>query len=147
MKNNELTSNSEFQPQTKGFTLVEMLLVLVILGLLAAIVYPRVTELGDRARYRAAVVQMGAFKTALESYEIENGNYPKGSRGLYGLAERPAAATNWRRYLDSVPQDPWKNDYLYDSPGAHNPDTYDLSSMGKDGRSGTEDDITNWQQR
>ena len=87
---------------------------------------------------------MAAFKTALAAFEIENGLYPKGSRGLQALVEKPAYAPNWRRYLDDVPQDPWKNDYLYDSPGAHNPDTYDLSSMGRDGRAGTEDDITNW---
>ena len=144
MKTQRFSTHRRFQSRGRGFTLVEMLLVLVILGLLAAIVYPKVGGMGDMVRQRAAKVQIAAFAGALDLFELENGLYPKGNRGLQALVQKPAYATNWRQYLKEIPADPWQNDYMYDSPGKHNLETYDLSSMGKDGRAGTEDDITNW---
>jgi general secretion pathway protein G len=147
MNNIRPTNNSKRGLRARGFTLVEMLLVLVILGLLAAIVYPKIGGLGDRARDQAAKAQISAFGTALDIFELENGLYPKGSRGLQALVQKPAYAANWRQYLKEIPADPWKNDYLYDSPGSHNVETYDISSMGRDSRAGTDDDITNWSNR
>ena len=130
----------------RGFTLVEMLLVLVILGILAAIVYPKVAGRGEQARDTATQTQIATFKTALDAFEVDNGYYPKGKNGLLDLVQKPRDAHNWRGpYLDSIPKDPWQNDYIYDCPGKHNPSSYDIMSMGKDGRSGTEDDIGNWQ--
>jgi general secretion pathway protein G len=124
-----------------------MLLVLVILGVLAAIVYPKVANRGMEARIRSAQVQIAAFKTALDMFEVDNGYYPKGQAGLQALVIRPSDAQNWHGpYLDNIPKDPWQNDYIYDCPGKHN-SSFDIMSMGPDGRAGTEDDIVSWQQQ
>ncbi len=128
----------------RGFTLVEMLLVLVILGVLAAIVYPKVVGRGQEARLQAARTQIASFTTALGAFEVDNGFFPKGKNGLMDLVQKPGTAQNWHQYLDSVPKDPWGNDYVYEYPGRHNPNGFDLSSMGPDGRAGSDDDITNW---
>jgi general secretion pathway protein G len=125
-----------------------MLLVLVILGVLAAIVYPKVAGRSEQARVSAAVTQVAAFKTALEAFEVDNGYYPKGKGGLMDLVQKPRDAQNWHGpYLDSIPKDPWGNEYIYECPGRNNPNSFDLMSMGTDGRAGTDDDITNWQRR
>ncbi len=131
----------------RGFTLVEMLLVLVILGVLAGIVYPNLTKHSLRARLTATKLQLKVFKNAISSFEMDNGHFPQGRNGLLELVQRPRDASNWRGpYLDGpIPKDPWEHDYLYDCPGKHNPDTYDLSSMGPDGVAGNEDDVTSWQ--
>ena len=130
----------------RGFTLVEMLLVLVILGVLAAIVYPKVAGRGEQARVTSTQTQISAFRTALDAFEVDNGFYPRGRSGLMDLVQKPRDAQNWRGpYLDSIPKDPWGNDYIYECPGKHNPSSYDVMSMGLDGRSGGDDDIGNWQ--
>lgn len=130
-----------------AFTLVEMLLVLVIIGTLAAIVVPKLAGRSEQARVTAAHSQIAAFGTALDAFEVDNGYYPKGKDGLNDLLQQPRDAQNWKGpYLksDAVPADPWGNAYLYECPGKHNPSGYDLSSVGPDGRSGTDDDITSW---
>lgn len=117
-----------------GFTLVELLLVLVILGILAAIVIPKFSGRTEQAREQQAVTQISTFKTALDAFEIDTGSYPK---GLIDLIQSPRDAQNWRGpYLqsDTVPKDPWGNDYLYRFPGSHAPAlAYDLSSAGPPG--------------
>jgi general secretion pathway protein G len=129
-----------------GFTLVELLLVLVILGTLAAIVYPKLAGRSEQARITAARTQIAAFSTALDAFEVDNGYYPKGRTGLEDLITQPRDAVNWKGpYLKDIPKDPWGNDYIYEYPGKHNVNGYDLYSMGPDGRENTEDDITNWQ--
>jgi general secretion pathway protein G len=130
----------------RGFTLIELLLVLVILGVLAGIVVPRFGGQTERARETAAQTQISTFRTALDAYEVDMGNYPKGKDGLKELVEQPRNVKNWRGpYLQSaIPKDPWGNDYIYECPGKHNPSTYDVMSMGKDGRVGGDDDVTNW---
>ncbi|MFH1742606.1 MAG: type II secretion system major pseudopilin GspG [bacterium] len=131
-----------------GFTLVEMLLVLVILGTLAAIVLPKFAGRTEQARITAAETQISTFKTVLDAFEVDNGFYPKGSDGLYDLVEEPNNATNWRGpYIENVPNDPWDNPYVYEYPGKHNDRGYDLMSMGPDGRTGGGDDITNWKEK
>lgn len=129
----------------KAFTLVELLLVLVILGVLAAIVVPKFSGRTDDARKTAAQTQISNFSTALDAYEIDTGSYPKGKAGLTDLVQQPRSAVNWKGpYLKEIPNDPWQKPYVYESPGKHNTSSYDLMSMGPDGRAGTDDDITNW---
>ena len=131
----------------KGFTLIELLLVLTILGILAAIVVPKISGRTEEARESAARTQISTFGTALDAFEVDNGYYPKKKTGLMDLIVQPRDSRNWRGpYLkaDAVPKDPWGNDYLYESPGRHNPSSYDLSSAGPDGQPGSADDIANW---
>ena len=129
----------------RGFTLIELLLVLVILGVLAGIVVPRFGGQTKRARETAATTQLSSFKTALDAYEVDVGSYPKGKEGLRELVTAPRNSKNWRGpYIESIPKDPWGNDYIYECPGKHNQNSFDLMSMGEDGRVGGEDDITNW---
>ena len=131
----------------RAFTLIELLLVLVILGILAAIVVPKFSGRTEQARMTAAQAQIATFSTALDAFEIDNGSYPKGKNGLNDLVQQPRDMPNWKGpYLKSdIPNDPWGNPYVYECPGKHNTTGYDLMSGGPDGRTGTEDDITNWQ--
>jgi len=132
----------------QGFTLIELLLVLVILGILAGIVVPKFAGTGERARKTATQTQIAAFSTALDVFEVDNGYYPKGKNGLFDLVQQPRDAQNWHGpYIKEVPKDPWQNEYIYECPGRHNPTSYDLSSVGPDGRAGGDDDITNWQEK
>jgi general secretion pathway protein G len=131
----------------RGFTLVELLLVLAILALLAGLVLPKLAGTGERAKVKAAIAQEDAFKTALNLFEVENGKYPPGKNGLSDLMVKPRYATSeWHKYLDTdaLPLDPWQHPYVYECPGRHNTDSYDLSSAGPDGQLGNEDDINNW---
>jgi len=139
---------SSARARQRGFTLIELLLVLVILGILAAIVVPKFAGRTEQARLTAAQTQISSFGTALDAFEVDNGYYPKGKSGLNDLVQTPRDAQNWRGpYVKEVPKDPWNNDYIYECPGRRNPTSYDLSSAGPDGKSGTDDDITNWQNK
>ena len=145
--NNTSIQYSRSQRAQKAFTLVELLLVLVILGVLAAIVLPKFSGISERSRVTATQTQLSTFKTALDAFEVDMGFYPKGKSGLVDLIQQPRDAKNWHGpYLqsDAIPKDPWGNDYIYECPGRHNPSFYDLYSAGPDGRTGNEDDICNW---
>ena len=128
-----------------GFTLVEMMLVVTIIGILAALVIPKIAGKGEQARVTAAQTDIKAgIKTALDSYEVDNGFYPK---SLQDLVQQPSNARNWKGpYFDppQLPVDPWGNPYVYYYPGKHNASSYDLLSVGPDGKEGTDDDIGNW---
>lgn len=128
------------RPRDAGFTLLELLVVLVILGLLAALAGPRVFNQLSGARADAARVQMEGFATALEFYLLDNQTYPDSRVGLEALIVQPDNAGSWSGpYLDAqtVPKDPWGNDYIYRSPG-QNDRPYDLISLGSDGAQGGE---------
>jgi general secretion pathway protein G len=137
-----LTSNKR---AVRGFTLIELMLVLVILSILAAIVVPKFSGRTEQARQTAAQTQISSFGTALDAFEVDNGYYPKGRNGLTDLVQQSRDAQNWKGpYVKDIPVDPWQHPYIYECPGKHNPTSYDLSSAGPDGRTGTEDDIVNW---
>ncbi|WP_411711067.1 type II secretion system major pseudopilin GspG [Marinobacter sp. R17] len=126
-----------------GFTLIEIMVVMVILGLLVAIVAPNILGRSDQARVTVAQTQMSNIANALDLYRLDNGSYPSTQQGLQALVSKPSGSPepkNWNPdgYLKNVPQDPWDNDYQYISPGVNGP--YDLFSYGSDGREGGEGD-------
>lgn len=134
-----------------AFTLVEILLVVIIIGVLAAMIIPNIAGRGEEARRSTARADIQAnLSSALDIYEIDNGRYPTTQQGLLALVAQPTSApvpNRWRGpYLKKkkIPVDPWGRNYTYASPGVHNADGYDLSSLGPDGIESA-DDITNWE--
>ena len=128
-----------------GFTLIEVLVVLIILGLLAAIIVPRVAGRADEAKIQKTKIQLRAIKDALEMYKLDNGMYPTTEQGLRALVEKPSSPPEpprWKQYLDKIPKDGWDREFIYISPGVNRP--YELRSKGPDGEEGTDDDIDIW---
>jgi general secretion pathway protein G len=115
-----------------AFTLVELLLVMTILAILAGIVLPKIAGRGEDAKIAAAKSQVSIFGTALGTYEVDNGSYPRGREGLQALMVKPRDAQNWHGpYMEqAIPLDPWKKPYVYECPGKHNPSGYDVYSTG-----------------
>ena len=140
------------QPRRRnsGFTLIEVLLVLVILVVLASLAVVAYGPIQRRAKVDAAKSQVGLFKTPLQTYQMTVGSFPTSAQGLAALIQAPADLPNPAKwdgpYLDTnvLPLDPWGNPYQYASPGTHNPDSFDVWSLGPDGVNGTADDIGNW---
>ena len=134
----------------RGFTLIEVLVVIAILGILAAIVVPRIMDRPDEAKRVAAKADIAAIAQVLKLYRLDNGIYPTTDQGLGALVQRPATnpvPANWKQggYLDRLPKDPWGGDYQYLSPGVRG--EIDLFSLGADrarGGEGNNADIGNW---
>lgn len=136
----------------RGFTIIELMVVIVILGILAAIIAPRIIGRVDDARVTEAKVQIQNLETALKLYRLDNGRYPSAEQGLAALIEKPTTGVipaRWREggYLEKtrVPADPWGNRFIYASPGLHG--DLDIISLGADGVRGGEGfdkDIENW---
>lgn len=129
----------------KGFTLIEVLVVLIILGLLAALIVPKLTGRVDEARIETTKLQLKSIKNALEQFKLDNGFYPTTQQGLKALVEKPTTPPepkNWKQYMEKVPKDAWGHDFIYISPAGNKP--YELKSVGPDGIEGTEDDISVW---
>lgn len=135
-------------PIASGFTLVELLVVMVIIGLLAALVVPRFIRQEEKAKVKAAQAQIELLGTALDTFRLDVGRYPTTQEGLEALRRQPGGVQKWDGpYLKKeVPLDPWGKPYLYKSPGEHGP--YDLLSYGADGTPGGEGDnrdVTSWE--
>ncbi|MEO6445675.1 MAG: type II secretion system major pseudopilin GspG [Gemmatimonadaceae bacterium] len=128
-----------------GFTLLELIVVIIVLGLLAGLVAPQIFGRVSEARVTTAKTQMELLGTALDNYRLDNGSYPTSEQGLKALREKPTrepVPANWRGpYLrKEVPQDPWGVAYVFRSPGTRNANGYDLMTLGRDGKAGGSDE-------
>lgn len=131
-----------------GFTLVEIMVVVVILGILAVLIVPRVVGRTDEARAVAAKQDVAAIMQALKLYRLDNGRYPTTEQGIAALVTKPQGEpvpSNWQKYLDKIPRDPWGNPYQYLSPGVRGDiDVFSLGADKQPGGSGADADIGSW---
>lgn len=147
MLKNNINSDNRTSLKQQGFTLLELLVVMVIIGLLASFVGPKYFSQVGKSEVKTAKAQMVALESALDTYRIDVGHYPTTAQGLLALMQSPANEANWQGpYLKkSLPADPWGNPYIYKYPGEHN--EVDIVSLGSDGRAGGKEiaaDIGNW---
>ncbi len=131
-----------------GFTLIEIMVVVVILGILAAMVVPKVLDRPDQARATAARQDIAGLMQALKLYRLDQGRYPNQNQGLKALVEKPASGSqdSWRAYLERLPNDPWGHPYQYLNPGANGEiDVFSLGADNQPGGEGVNADIGSWQ--
>jgi general secretion pathway protein G len=126
-----------------GFTLIELMIVVIIIAALAAMVAPNLIGRSDEAKAKIAQGDLFSLDTALKLYRLDKGAYPTGEQGLEVLQASPGAGRE--PYLDKPALDPWQRKYQYRCPGVHKPMGYDLFSAGADGKEGTGDDVKNWE--
>ena len=138
-----------WQGRRRGFTLIELMVVLVIIGVLAALIVPNVLDRTDDARATAARADINNLMQALKLYKLDNQRFPSAEQGLDALVKKPTAGTvppNWRTYLDKLPQDPWGRPYQYIFPGVKGEvDVFSLGADGLAGGDGKNADIGSWQ--
>ena len=132
----------------RGFSLIEIMVVVVILGILAALVVPKIINRPDEARVVKAKQDVLAIQNALELYKLDNGFYPSTDQGLVALVEKPTSSPvpqDWKSYLKTLPKDPWGREYLYLNPGQHGDiDVYTNGAHGESGGTGIDAEIGNW---
>ncbi|MHB1942423.1 MAG: type II secretion system major pseudopilin GspG [Acidiferrobacteraceae bacterium] len=133
----------------RGFTLIEVMVVMVILGILAAIIVPKIINRPDQARIVAAKNDIRSIMSALKLYRLDNGQYPTTQQGLMALVQKPSSSPvppNWHHYLDRMPKDPWGRPYHYLNPGIHGSiDVWTYGADGKPGGTGKNAEIGSWQ--
>ena len=134
--------------RSRGFTLIEIMVVIVILGVLAALIVPRVMDRPDQARVIAARQDIAAIMQSLKLYRLDNQRYPTTEQGLEALVTRPTTEPmppNWKQYLDKAPIDPWGKPYQYLNPGVKGEiDVFSLGADGQPGGTGVDADIGSW---
>jgi general secretion pathway protein G len=138
---NAIRARSAFRISHSAFTLIELLLVLVILAVLAAVVVPKFTGRTEQAKISAAKADVANYKLALNAFEVDTGRYPTTDEGLRALVEKPGDLAGWNRpYVEKLRDDPWGRPYVYRQPGSGGKD-FDLFSMGPDGTEGGNDNV------
>jgi general secretion pathway protein G len=135
--------------QSRGFTLLELMVVIVIIGVLAALIAPSVLSKVGQAKITASQSDISNLMNALKMYKLDNGRYPGSDQGLQALVAKPSAGSipgNWHSYLDKLPDDPWHHPYQYANPGVHGEiDVFSFGADGQPGGEGDDADIGSWQ--
>ena len=144
-----LYNQSLVSSRTRGFTLIELMVVLVIIGLLAALIVPNVLDRADDARVTAAKTDVNNIMQALKLYKLDNQRYPSSEQGLTALVTKPTVGVipvNWKVYLEKLPKDPWGSPYQYVNPGVKAEiDVFSFGADGKVGGEGRDAEIGSWQ--
>ena len=135
--------------RSRGFTLLELMVVIVIIGVLAALIAPNVLSRVGQAKITAAQTDITSIMNALKIYKLDNGSYPSNDQGLQALVAKPTTGSipgNWKPYLDKLPEDPWHHPYQYANPGVHGEiDVFSFGADGQPGGEGDDADIGSWQ--
>jgi general secretion pathway protein G len=149
MRPSFLTRQPKNGKRSRGFTLIEMMVVMLIIGIMAAMVVPNLIARGDDAKVTAAKADIATLMQALKLYKLDNSRYPSTDQGLQALVTKPAAgptANGWKNYLDKIPKDPWGNQYQYLAPGVHGEvDVFSYGADGQPGGTGNDADIGSWE--
>jgi general secretion pathway protein G len=135
--------------KSRGFTLLELMVVIVIIGVLAALIAPNIISRVGQAKVTAAQADISTLMNQLKTYKLDNGRYPSTDQGLQALVSKPTSGTlpsNWHNYLDKLPEDPWHHPYQYANPGVHGEiDVFSFGADGQPGGEGDDADIGSWQ--